>query len=103
MNRNIIGLAKLSNASFIGAMSSTTHSVGPNSDVTGMGTGSVIHQIATSDMMANIWCADSEIPSIGIIQISRAHSGPSTIPILFLNFSNPLSVFITPRLFFQCS
>ena len=47
-------MAKLSKASFIGAMSSTTHSVGPNSDVTGMGTGSVIHQIATSDMMANI-------------------------------------------------
>ena len=94
MNRNIIGLAKLSKASFIGAMSSTTHSVGPNSDVTGMGTGSVIHQIATSDMMANIWCADAEISSIGISQISRAHSGPITIPILFLIFSNPLSVFI---------
>jgi hypothetical protein len=59
-----------------------------------MGTGSVIHQIATRDMMANIWCADAEISSIGISQISRAHSGPITIPILFLIFSNPLSVFI---------
>ena len=54
-NRNIIGLANCSKASFIGAMPSTTHSVGPSIDVTGMGTGSVIHQIATSDITANMW------------------------------------------------
>ena len=33
-------------------MPKRTHNVGPRSEVTGMGTGSVIHQMATSDITA---------------------------------------------------
>ena len=55
MNRKIIGLPKAEKASFIVVMPKTTHSVGPMREVTGMGTGSVIHQIATSDMTASRW------------------------------------------------
>ena len=53
MNRKIMGLAKLAKASPIGATPSSTQSVGPNSEVTAIGTGSVIHHIATIDMMAS--------------------------------------------------
>ena len=62
MNRNIMGLANCSKASPMGAMPRTTQSVGPNSDVTGMGTGSVIHQMAIIDITASRWWADSPIP-----------------------------------------
>ena len=53
MNRKIIGLAKAEKASFIFTMPRTTHSVGPMSDVTGIGTGSVIHHKATRVITAS--------------------------------------------------
>ena len=44
----------------------TTASVGPMSEVTGMGTGSVIHQMATSTMIAsNLW-ASTVSPANGV-------------------------------------
>ena len=53
--RKIIGLANAPNALSTGATPRITHSVGPKSEVTGMGTGSVIHQMATNDMIASRW------------------------------------------------
>ena len=53
MNKKIMGLEKAAKASFIFTTSSTTQSVGPMSDVTGMGIGSVIHHMATRVTMAS--------------------------------------------------
>ena len=65
MKRNIMGLAKGAKASFIFTTPNTTHSVGPMSEVTGMGTGSVIHHRPTRVMMAsNLW-ASGERPAMG--------------------------------------
>ena len=44
---------KAANASFIDTTPKMTQSVGPMSEVTGMATGSVIHQMATSVIMAS--------------------------------------------------
>ena len=43
-----------------------TQRVGPMSDVTGIATGSVIHQMATSVMIARSLCASGESPSIWV-------------------------------------
>ena len=66
MNRNIIGDAKAANASFIFTTPKMTQRVGPMSDVTGIATGSVIHQMATSVMIARSLCASGESPSIWV-------------------------------------
>ena len=52
MKRKIMGLAKAAKAVPTGTTPVMTARVGPMSEVTGMGTGSVIHQRATSTMMA---------------------------------------------------
>ena len=80
MKRKIIGLAKAANASFIFTTSKTTQSVGPRSDVTGIGIGSVIHHSATSVIMAsNLW-PSGESPAIGVIQTRIAQIGPQMAP-----------------------
>ena len=78
----MIGLAKFAKASSIGTTSSTTQSVGPNNDVTGMGTGSVIHQMDTNAIMANRWWAGSESPGIGRNQSIIAHNDPIMAPLM---------------------
>ena len=68
MKRKIIGFAKALKASVADATPNMTHSVGPSSDVTGMGTGSQIHQKATKVTMASNLCASgfSASPAMGI-------------------------------------
>ncbi len=80
MNRKIIGVAKDANASFIGATPHSTQSIGPNKDVTGIGTGSVIHHIATKAMIANKRCSGASKPAIGENQIAAAQAGPNRAP-----------------------
>ena len=80
MKRKIIGLANAAKAVFMGTTPKTTHSVGPTKEVTGMGTGSQIHQIATKDIMASRWWASGDRASIGVNQISNAHRGPKMAP-----------------------
>ena len=46
----------------MGATPSRTHRTGPNSEATGMGTGSVTHHIATSDNIASRCWAVSDSP-----------------------------------------
>ena len=85
-----MGLAKAANAVFMSATPKSTQSEGPSSEVTGMGTGSVIHQMATSDMMASSVCWAVLIPSMGVSHTSSAHSGPKTAPIMWRLPSNEL-------------
>ena len=76
----IMGLAKAANAVFMSTTPKSTHSVGPSSEVTGMGTGSVIHHIATSAIMESRVCSSAVSPLIGVSHTSTAHSGPSMAP-----------------------
>ena len=66
MNRKIIGLAKAEKASFTDTTPKITQSVGPISDVTGMGTGSQIHQNATNVTIASSLWASGLNPAIGV-------------------------------------
>ena len=75
-----MGLAKLEKASLTDATPSTTHRVGPMSEVTGMGTGSVTHQMATSAMMASRWWAEADMALMGMNQMAMAMMGPSSAP-----------------------
>ena len=76
MKRKIMGLAKAAKATLTFTTPVTTASVGPISEVTGIGTGSVIHQIATSTMMASSLCASTVRPENGVTNVSTASSGP---------------------------
>ena len=76
MKRKIIGLANCVKASSIGAIPNSTQRVGPKIEVTRIGIGSVIHQIATRLITAKRWCAASERPAIGKNQINTAHCEP---------------------------
>ena len=93
MNRKIIGLAKFANASFTGTTPKITQSVGPRSEVTGMGTGSQIHQNATNVTIASNLCASglSASPAIGINQTHRAQRGPMIAPKIWRFRSNAAS------------
>ena len=93
MNRNIIGLANEANAVFIGATLQSTHSIGPKREVTGIGTGSVIHQMATRDMMASSLCCAASSPAIGKNQTNNAQIGPNMAPTIWRFLSNEV-VFI---------
>ena len=66
INRKIIGLAKALKASVTETTPNITQSVGPIRDVTGMGTGSQIHQKATNVTIARSLWASTESPAIGI-------------------------------------
>ena len=90
MKRKIVGLAKAANASFMVVTPSTTHSVGPKSEVTGMGTGSVIHHRQTSVMMAsNLW-ASGERDGMGVSHTRMAQIGPQMAPNHLRLLSNEL-------------
>ena len=99
MKRKIIGLAKESNAVFIGATPTSTHSVGPSSDVTGMATGSVIHQMATKAMTANSRCCSGVRLSMGVTHINNAHNGPIMAPKMWRLRSKDASCFIVSVIF----
>ena len=66
MNRKIIGFAKDLKASVAETTPKMTQRVGPRMEVTGMGTGSQIHQKATNVTMARSLWASGDSPAIGI-------------------------------------
>ena len=92
MKRNVMGLAKAAKASFIFTTPNITHNVGPTSEVTGMGMGSVIHHRHTSVMMERSLWASGVRPSIGVINTSSAQMGAHIAPMrrrLRSNFELP--------------
>ena len=66
MNRKIIGLAKALKASVADTTPKMTQRVGPIREVTGMGTGSQIHQKATNVTIARSLWASGDSPAIGM-------------------------------------
>ena len=68
-----------------------TARVGPRSDVTGMGIGSVIHHRAISVMIAKSLCAGSGRSGIGVIMTRMAQIGPQIMPKVRLFRSNASS------------
>ena len=88
INRKMVGLAKAAKASFIVVTPNITQSVGPRSEVTGMGTGSVIHQRHTSVMMASSMWACGDRALTGVSQTRKAQIGPQMAPIHLRRLSN---------------
>ena len=80
MNKNIIGLENAANAAPAGIAPVITAKVGPKSDVTGIGTGSVIHHSATSTIIAKSLCASKVSASIGVSMTAAAKIGPAINP-----------------------
>ena len=75
-------LAKAAKAEPTGTTPVITAKVGPISEVTGIGTGSVIHHRATSTIIAsNLW-ASKVTPSIGVIKTNNASIGAPKSPIV---------------------
>ena len=97
MNRKIIGFANAAKACFTETTPTTTASVGPMSDVTGIGTGSVIHHKATSTMIARSLCPGIVNASIGVRKTRIARSGPPNNPIVRLFRSNACSALLTAK------
>ena len=95
-NKKIIGFANDANDVFISATPHSTHKAGPNNDVTGIGTGSLIHQIATNDMIANNLCCAASNPAIGKNHTNSAQIGPTIAPIIcrFLSNEELLSIIV---------
>ena len=88
MKRKIIGLANASYAVFAVVTPKITASVGPKSDVTGIGIGSVIHHSAISVMMASSLCASHGRFAIGVMMTRMAQIGPQIMPKVRLFRSN---------------
>ena len=82
MNRKIIGLANAAKAVPTVTTPVITARVGPISEVTGIGTGSVIHHKATRTMMASSLCAARVSPAIGVMNTRMASNGPPKSPIV---------------------
>ena len=91
INKNIIGLENAAKAADIGIAPVITARVGPISDVTGIGTGSVIHQSATSTIIAKSLCASSVRASIGVKITAIARIGATTKPKVRRFLSNACS------------
>ena len=74
-----------------------TASVGPMRDVTGIGTGSVIHHRATSTMIASSLWPGMVNASIGVRNTRMARSGPPNRPMVRRLRSKACSAFLTAR------
>jgi len=91
MNKNIIGLENAENDALAGIAPVITASVGPSSDVTGIGTGSVIHHSATSTIIAKSLCASKVKASIGVNMTAIARIGATINPKVRRRRSNACS------------
>ena len=97
IKRKIMGLAKAAKAASAFTTPVMTANVGPKRDVTGIGTGSVIHHSATSTIIDSSLCASNVRASIGVIKISNAKSGAPKSPTVLLFLSKDCSALLMAR------
>jgi hypothetical protein len=89
------GSAKGAKAFFTGTIPVSTAKTGPMREVTGIGTGSVIHHVATKVIIASKTCAAGFSPSIGRQYIIIPSIGPKKKPIVFRLISKRCSASVS--------